>query len=85
MRMNAPSVPVSGSGSGQEKRQRRVDVIIAAGEVVAELVAAEDREDRAAVPEAAERAAPARHRRRRRAPKSLTNAGVVARADERRA
>ena len=57
MRMNAPSVPVSGERHRQEKRQRRVDVIIAAGEVVAELVAAEDREDRAAVPEAAQQAA----------------------------
>jgi len=46
------------AGDGQRKRQeegqRRVDVIIAAGEVVAQLVTAEDREDRDAVPEAAQ-------------------------------
>ena len=54
IRMKAPSVPVSSEGSGKEKRQRRVDVIIAAGEVVAELVAAENRQDRAAVPDAAQ-------------------------------
>ena len=41
-------------GNRQKERQRRVDVIIAAGKVVPQLVAAEDREDRPAVPEAAQ-------------------------------
>ena len=43
---------------GQEERQGRIDVIIAAGEIVTQLMTAEDREDGAAVPEAAQRAAP---------------------------
>ena len=45
-----------------EKRQGRIDVIIAAGEIVAELVAAEDGEDRSAVPEAPEQERRERHR-----------------------
>src|ERR1700730_14480263 len=38
-------------GHGQEERQRRVDVIIAAGEIVAQLMTAENRENRDAVPQ----------------------------------
>ncbi len=52
--MNAPIVPVKRERHRDEKRQRRVDVIIPAREVVAELVAAENQQDGAAVPEAAE-------------------------------
>src|SRR5262249_2951 len=52
---------------GQEERQRRVDVIIAARDVVSEFVAAENGEDRRAVPESArgERGAGERYRGQR--------------------
>ena len=65
MRMNAPSVPVSGNGGRDEERARHVDAVSQAGEVVAHLVAAENRQDRHAVPQAVQVV-----RRRRRQPGS---------------
>ena len=44
--MNAPSVPVSGSGAGRKKGSDGVHAIITARDVMAQLVAAENREDR---------------------------------------
>ena len=46
----------------EEIREGRVDVIITAREVVSELVAAQDGDDRSAVPQATEQELPDRHR-----------------------
>ena len=68
----------------QEERQRRVDVIIAAGEVVPELVTAEDRENRDAVPEAGRAQALVSGTPAARSTKSARKAEVVPDAGERR-
>ena len=45
--MTAPSVPEAEQRKGQEEGQRGVDVVAAAGDVMAHLVGAENAEDRA--------------------------------------
>ena len=66
-----------------EKRQRRVDVIIAAREIVAELVAPQDRQDGGTVPEPAEEQDRERHREAASAAEVPEKAGVVSGAHQR--